>query len=291
MTSANLLIDPLTPAIGAEISGIDLTQSINDSTIDTIYQALLDHQVIFFRNQLISPQAHVAFARSFGDLDTPHHVYPHVKEFNQIVLLENDEKRPPDTNDWHTDLTFKPNPPFASILHAQDVPTTGGDTIWASMYAAYDALADDIKARCAGLSAVHDMGSFRNNYINEDGDTDELNQAMATVGSAVHPVVKKHPMTGKSYLYVNQSFTNHILNISTAESDRLLHYLYSHIESPEFQVRFRWQPNSIAMWDNRVTQHYAVADYLPNYRRMHRITVVNDKRVQTSDAAVQRLAS
>lgn len=282
-----MIVDSLTPAIGAEISGIDLTQSLNNALLDSIYQALLDHQVIFFRDQAISPQAHLEFARSFGELDTPHHVYPHVKEFNQIVLLENDEKRPPDTNDWHTDLTFKPNPPFASILHAQDVPESGGDTIWASMYAAYDALPDDIKARCARLSAVHDMGSFRNNYINEDGDTDELNQAMATVGSAVHPVVKQHPMTGKSYLYVNQSFTNHILNMTTAESDRLLQYLFNHIESPEFQVRFRWQSNSIAMWDNRVTQHYAVADYLPNYRRMHRITVVNDKRVQTSDLQSQ----
>ncbi|MDH3693916.1 MAG: taurine dioxygenase [Gammaproteobacteria bacterium] len=286
-----MMIDPLTPAIGAEISGIDLTQSLDDAARDAIYQALLDYQVIFFRDQAISPQAHMEFARSFGELDTPHHVYPHVQGFNEIVLLENDEERPPDTNDWHTDLTFKPNPPFASILHAQEVPVTGGDTIWASMYAAYDALPNDMKSRCAYLSAVHDMGSFRNNYISDNGDTDALNQAMATVGSAVHTVVKQHPITGKSYLYVNQSFTNHILDTTTSESNRLLQYLFNHIESPEFQVRFRWQPNSIAMWDNRVTQHYAVADYLPHYRRMHRITVVNDKRVQPANVTRHKLAS
>ena len=291
MTIENLVIDPLTPAIGAEISGVDLTQPLEESMFDAIYQALLDYQVIFFRNQAISPQAHIEFAESFGELDSPHHVYPHVQGFNEIVLLENDEKRPPDTNDWHTDLTFKPNPPFASILHAQEVPATGGDTIWASMYAAYDALPDDIKKRCAELSAVHDMGSFRNDYIDDTGDTSALNEAMTKVGSAVHPVIKQHPITGKSYLYVNQSFTNHIVNMTTAESDRLLQYLFNHIESPEFQVRFRWQPDSIAMWDNRVTQHYAVADYLPHYRRMHRITVVNDKRIQSTGAASQRLAS
>ena len=285
-----MIVDQLTPAIGAEISGIDLTRPLDDSTLDVIYKALLDHQVIFFRDQAISPQAHIEFARSFGELDAPHHVYPHVDGFANIVLLENDAKRQPDTNDWHTDLTFKPNPPFASVLHAQDVPPTGGDTIWASMYAAYDALPDDLKMHCAKLSAVHDMGSFRNNYINQQGDTDALNQAMATVGSAVHPVVQQHPITDKRYLYVNQSFTNHILDMTTAESDRLLHYLFSHIKSPEFQVRFRWRSNSIAMWDNRVTQHYAVADYLPHYRRMHRITVVNDKRAQSFNQASQQLA-
>ncbi len=291
MKIPELNIDPLTPAIGAEISGIDLTAPLDESTFDAIYQALLDYQVIFFRDQAISPQTHLEFAKNFGELDTPHHVYPHVEGFDNIVLLENDAHHLPDTNDWHTDLTFKPNPPFASILHAQEVPATGGDTIWASMYAAYDALPDDMKVRLADLSAVHDMGSFRNNYINQQEGIEALNQAMAKVGSAVHPGIKHHPVTGKPYLYVNQSFTNHILNMTTRESDRLLQYLFNHIECPEFQVRFRWKSNSIAMWDNRVTQHYAVADYSPHYRRMHRVTVVNDKRVQSKGANQQALAS
>ena len=278
MGNSDLRIDALTPAIGANITAIDISQPIDGDTLDAIYQALIDHLVIIFPEQTILPAAHLAFAESFGELDQPHHVYPHVPGFERIVLLENDAERPPDTNAWHTDLTFKQNPPFASILYARAVPVTGGDTLWASMYAAYDALPSGMKEQLAGLSAVHDMGSFRNQYLARENGVQALNEAMAKVGSAVHPMVRNHPVTGRGFLFVNQSFTTHVVGMSSHESHRLLRYLFDHINQPEFQFRLRWQANSLVMWDNRVTQHYAVADYMPHYRLMHRVTVIDDRR-------------
>jgi len=278
MGNSDLRIDALTPAIGANITAIDISQPIDGDTLDAIYQALIDHLVIIFPEQTILPAAHLAFAESFGELDQPHHVYPHVPGFERIVLLENDADRPPETNAWHTDLTFKQNPPFASILYARAVPVTGGDTLWASMYAAYDALPSGMKEQLAGLSAVHDMGSFRNQYLARENGVQALNEAMAKVGSAVHPMVRNHPVTGRGFLFVNQSFTTHVVGMSSHESHRLLRYLFDHINQPEFQFRLRWQANSLVMWDNRVTQHYAVADYMPHYRLMHRVTVIDDRR-------------
>jgi taurine dioxygenase len=278
MGNSDLRIDALTPAIGANITAIDISQPIDGDTLDAIYQALIDHLVIIFPEQTILPAAHLAFAESFGELDQPHHVYPHVPGFERIVLLENDADRPPETNAWHTDLTFKQNPPFASILYARAVPVTGGDTLWASMYAAYDALPSGMKEQLAGLSAVHDMGSFRNQYLARENGVQALNEAMAKVGSAVHPMVRNHPVTGRGFLFVNQSFTTHVVGMSSHESHRLLRYLFDHINQPEFQCRLRWQANSLVMWDNRVTQHYAVADYMPHYRLMHRVTVIDDRR-------------
>ncbi len=278
MGNSDLRIDALTPAIGANITAIDISQPIDGDTLDAIYQALIDHLVIIFPEQTILPAAHLAFAESFGELDQPHHVYPHVPGFERIVLLENDADRPPETNAWHTDLTFKQNPPFASILYARAVPVTGGDTLWASMYAAYDALPSGMKEQLAGLSAVHDMGSFRNQYLARENGVQALNEAMAKVGSAVHPMVRNHPVTGRGFLFVNQSFTTHVVGMSSHDSHRLLRYLFDHINQPEFQCRLRWQANSLVMWDNRVTQHYAVADYMPHYRLMHRVTVIDDRR-------------
>jgi taurine dioxygenase len=278
MGNSDLRIDALTPAIGANITAIDLSQPIDGDTLDAIYQALMDPLVIIFPEQTILPAAHLAFAESFGELDQPHHVYPHVPGFERIVLLENDADRPPDTNAWHTDLTFKQNPPFASILYARAVPVTGGDTLWASMYAAYDALPSGIQELLTDLSAVHDMGSFRNEYLARENGVQALNEAMAKVGSAVHPMVRNHPVTGRPFLFVNQSFTTHVVGMSSHDSHRLLRYLFDHINQPEFQFRLRWQANSLVMWDNRVTQHYAVADYMPHYRLMHRVTVIDDRR-------------
>ncbi len=279
----NIEITPLTPAVGAEIGGVDLSKPLAAAIIEEIYQALLAHLVLFFRDQKLAPRNLVDFGAQFGELDRPHPVYPQVESFAEVVKLENDAARPPDTNEWHTDLTFRQNPPFAAVLYAADVPAIGGDTMWASMYAAYQALPNDVKQHIATLSAVHDMGSFRNNALGDDNNTDALNAALAETGSAVHRVVKHHPVTERPLLYVNQSFTRHIVGLSTADSDRLLHYLYNHTNRPEFQMRFRWSPGVVAMWDNRASQHYAVADYAPAYRCMHRVTVVNDKRAGGAD--------
>jgi len=274
-----LKIEPVTPIIGAEISGVDLSQALDTATQDRIYDALMEHLVLFFRDQDLSPQAQFEFATTFGAPVEPHPIYPHLPGYDRVVLLENDGQQPPDTDDWHTDLTFQRKPPFLSVLHAIEVPHTGGDTLWANMYAAYDTLPEELQALVEKSFAVHDMGAFRNNYLGEDADVDALNNAMAIVGSAVHPMAPVHPVTGKRLLFVNRSFTQHVTGALKAESDRLLQYLFGHIDSPNFQVRFRWEKGSVAIWDNRATQHFAVADYLPAYRRMHRVIIETDRRV------------
>ena len=275
-------IDPLTSSIGAEITDVDLSREVGPAIQEQIYEAVIKYLVIFFRDQLLTPQAHWDLATSFGVPAKPHPVYPHVPGFDRVVLLENDGARPPDTDDWHTDLTFQPAPPFLSVLYAKQVPETGGDTLWANMYDAYDTLPTEMQTLLSRLSAVHDMGAFRNSYLGENNDTEALNKAMTSVGSAVHPVAPKHPVTGRRLLFVNRSFTQHIIGMLKAESDRLLQYLFSHIESPTLQVRFRWRNGSVAMWDNRSTQHFAVADYLPAYRCMHRVIIDTDRRTSVN---------
>ncbi len=277
VTEHTLCVDRLTPAIGTLIEGVDLSENLSETMLTRIYELLIEHQVIFFRNQTLTPEALLSFAETFGELDTPHHVYPHVPSYERIVLLENDGDRPPNTDVWHTDLTFKQNPPFASILYAKAIPESGGDTLWSSMYAAYEALPDGMQADIRDLSAVHATGSYWNQFFAQGG-IERLNEGMAAMGAAVHPIVPHHPVTGNPLLYVNRHFTTHVLGMSSGDSQRLLTALFDHINQPDFQVRFRWRPGTVAMWDNRVTQHYAVADYLPHYRCMHRITVVNDRR-------------
>ncbi|MFT7465778.1 MAG: taurine dioxygenase [Brevundimonas sp.] len=272
-----LKVIQLTPSIGATISEISLNKGLNSETIEQIYSALIKHQVIFFRGQDISPENHLKLAESLGEIDPGHPVYPHVEGYQSIVLLKNDVNNRPDTNDWHKDLTFKSNPPFASILHGVKVPKVGGDTLWASMSAAYDALPNGWKEQLEGLEAIHDMGTFRNDFYKEGG-IDSVNSALKKVGSAVHKIIETHPISGLKYLNVNQSFTRNIINESQGPSDHILQFLYQHISKPEFQVRFHWEDNSIAIWDNRITQHYAVCDYLPELRHMQRVTVINDKR-------------
>ncbi len=296
MTGTPFSIERLTPSIGAEISGLDLSGALDGATLDAVYRALLDHLVLFFRDQALPPAAHLAFAQSFGEIDRPHPVYPHAGDDPRVMLLAHGPDHKPDTNQWHTDLTFYETPPFASILHALEVPESGGDTLWANMYAAYEALPAEMKSHLEGRQAVHDMGDFRNDYLaggvnGRVGGPAALNAAMAREGSAVHPLVPRHPVTGRPYLYVNPPFTRLVVGMSARDSDRLLRYLFDHIERPEFQVRFRWRPGSVAMWDNRVTQHYAVDDYRPQRRVMHRVTVVNDRRAREGWRAEPQLAA
>ena len=272
-----LKVTPLTPSIGAIISKVSLNKDLNSGTIEQIYSALIKHQVVFFRDQNISPETHLKLAESLGEIDPGHPVYPHVEGHQSIVLLKNDANNRPDTNDWHKDLTFKESPPFASILHGVKVPKVGGDTLWASMSAAYDQLPNGWKDHLEELEAIHDMGTFRNDFYKEGG-IDSVNNALKKVGSAVHKVIETHPISGLKYLNVNQSFTRNIINESQGPSDHMLQFLFQHISKPEFQVRFHWEDNSVAIWDNRITQHYAVFDYLPEFRHMQRVTVVNDKR-------------
>ena len=221
--------------------------------MDEIYRTLLDCLVIFFPDQNLSAAEQLEFAKTFGPIDKPHAVYRHVDGYPQVTLLESDVNEVPGTDEWHSDLTFYPNPPFAAILHAREIPPNGGDTLWASMYAAYDALPSAMKTLIEELEAIHDPGTFKNQFLGAERDIAALNTAMSAVGSAVHPIVKINPMTGKECLYVNASFTRHVVDVSEQECNRLLHYLCDHIDQPEFQVRHRWRKGDVAIWDNRVT--------------------------------------
>lgn len=275
--------EKLTPAIGAVLTGIDFSAPLDAATHDAIYQSLMDHLVIFFRDVSISPEAHLEFAQGFGDLDQPHPLYPHVPGLDRVMVLENDADRPPDTDSWHTDLTFKTEQPFASILVARHVPKVGGDTMWSSNYAAYDRLPEGMKADLDGLEAVHDLGDFRNSFASGDG---EMNAGVAKLGCSIKPLIGTHPVTGRRFLNFNEAFCAHILGKTTPESNALKAWIAGHMNRPEDQIRWRWRANDVAMWDNRVTQHYAIADYLPAYRCMNRVTVVCDGRARkTANAA------
>ena len=282
MNSLKLRARKLTPAIGAILEGIDLSLTLSNEDHDEIYNALIEHQVVFFTDQTISPENQLALARSFGDPQPPHPVYPHHELHENIVILKNGPDNPPDTDGWHTDLSFQQNPPFASVLVARTVPECGGDTLWLSLARAWETLAAGIQSELEELTAVHDMGDFRNNFANMKGDASELIKAHQRFGSAIHPVVQTHPVSGRKYLYVNEGFTQHIVGMRATESNRMLDFLYHHISQPENQVRFHWTPGAMAIWDNRCTWHYATADYLPNRREMHRVTVINDARVDSN---------
>ena len=228
----------------------------------------------------LSPKNHIALAKSFGEIEPPHPVYPHVKDFPEIVLLENDANKPPDTDEWHTDVTFKSDPAFASILYSKIIPPSGGDTLWCSLSAIYEALPNTTKKYLETLRAVHDMGSFRNNFIDDDNEksAQKVNEGFQKFGNAIHPIVKVHPISKKKLLYINPGFTSQIVGMNMTDSNNLLSYLFNFMNKPEFQIRFKWSANTIAIWDNRCTMHYAIGDYMPHHRQMNRITVLNDKR-------------
>ena len=269
--------EALTGALGAEVSGLNLGETLAQTDVDCLHQGLTQYQVLFLRDQPLTPESHLALAAALGDVDPGHPVYPHVEGFQSIVELIADADNVPDTEDWHKDLTFRPHPPFASILRAVQVPSHGGDTLWANMGAVYESLSAGWKSDLQALQAIHDMGTFRNDYF-QRGGTKAIDKALAEVGCAVHNVVATHPISGLQYLNINQSFTRHILNMNQGDSDELLQYLFQQVRKPEFQVRLRWRNDTVAIWDNRITQHYAVCDYLPNRRHMQRVTVNNDKR-------------
>ena len=270
---------PVAAALGAEVEGIDLGAWMSDTEVDALHEGLTEHKVLFFRDQRLAPKALLELGLSLGDVDPGHPVYPHASGFPSVVELISDGDNPPDTDDWHKDLTFKPDPPFASILLAVSVPPVGGDTLWVNMSAVYEGLTAGWKADIDQLFAVHDMGTFRNDYY-RSGGISAVNQALSEVGSALHKLVATHPISGLKYLNVNQAFTRHILDLNQGQSDEVLQYLFQQVKRPEYQVRLRWRDNTVAIWDNRITQHYAVCDYLPQRRHMQRITITSDRREQ-----------
>jgi len=251
----------LTPHIGAEISGIDLTKPLDERQVRDIRQALLDHLVIFFREQPIDVATLKAFGQHFGKLHI--HQLKGMEGHPEVRPLHADaNSKHVAGEDWHTDLSCDPIPPMGSILHIHTLPPTGGDTIWTSMYAAYDALSPRMQAYLEGLTATHDGGPvFR--LFNPGGK----------YPVSVHPVIVKHPETKRKAIYVNRAFTSHINEVPPKESAAVLAFLYAHCESPLYAVRFQWRKNSIAFWDNRSTQHYAVWDYYPQTRSGNRVQI------------------
>ena len=270
-------VRPLGPVIGAEIHGVDLSKPLGEATFKEIEAALHQYLVIFFRDQALDPESHMRFASQFGDLEPPHPFFPKVESHPQISVLENDEARPPETNIWHTDVTWRDKPPLGSVLYGAEIPECGGDTLWANMYAVYDSLSEQEKERIEGLRAVHSIEVFgaTGNYENAKDD-DAFSEILKQYPPRSHPVVRTHPVTGAKCLFVNATFTQYIEGMEREESDVLLRDLCDKVKTPEFQVRFSWTKGAVAVWDNRATQHYAVADYWPNYRRMQRVTISGD---------------
>ena len=276
--SERLSITPLGPYIGAQVNGADLTRPLSDNQFEQLYHAVLRHQVVFLREQNITPAQQRDLALRFGDLHI-HPVYPHAPGVEEIIVLDTHNDNPPDNDNWHTDVTFIDTPPAGAILAAKELPTTGGDTLWTSGIAAWEALSEPFRQLLSGLHAEHDFRkSFQEyKYNKTEAEHRRWQEAVAKHPPLLHPVVRIHPVTGKQALFVNEGFTTRIVEVSEKESAALLNFLFAHVTKPEFQVRWRWQPNDVAIWDNRVTQHYANADYLPQRRIMHRATILGDK--------------
>jgi taurine dioxygenase len=265
----------LSPFVGAEIGGVDLGRPLPGDSVDEIRQALFEFGVVFFRDQKLTPDQHVAFARHFGDINVNRFFktadgYPMIAE----VRKEPDQEQNIGGN-WHTDHSYDAAPALGSILYAREVPEQGGDTLFASMYAAYDALSDGLRRTLEGLQAVHSSrhvfgtatyagrGDLKGRVLNPEAATQD----------AVHPVAVRHPGSGRKALYVNPAFTVRFAGWTPEESQPMLQYLYQHAARPEFSYRFQWREGSIAFWDNRCTWHYALNDYQGHRRLMHRITV------------------
>lgn len=270
-------IERTTPALGAHITGIDLA-AIDDDGVDAIYDALIEHQVVFFPDQHMEPTAQAAFGSRFGELGARHHSYVTHPDSDDVVVLDWQPGARPDAAEWHSDMTFTAEPPFASVLQAIQVPPIGGDTLWASMYSVHDRLDPGFRADLEQLSASHDPGAFRNGPF-ASGGAPAMNTMLADVGSAVWPIISHHPVTQRPYINVSESNTRWILGVGAPESTRILSTLFEMTARPDHQVRLRWRPGTIAIWDNRATQHYAVSDYSEYRRVMHRVAVARDTRL------------
>jgi taurine dioxygenase len=269
-----ITVSKLTPLIGAEIGNVDLAKPLGNRTLDEIHRALAENLVIFFRDQDITLDQHMAFGRLFGDL----HIHPAAPATNghpEAMIIHADEKSPRANGEgWHSDVSCDLEPPMGSILHIRECPPMGGDTLFASMYAAYEALSDRMKTYLDGLTAIHDgEENYRGTYKHAGVDDKPV------YPRAEHPIIRTHPVTGKKALYVNRGFTRRIVGVSRDESDGILRYLYDHAENELWQCRFKWRGNSIAFWDNRCVQHRAMWDYWPATRSGIRVTVKGTKPV------------
>lgn len=268
--ASTMEISQLTPAIGAEVSDVDLRQISSDQAAE-IRAALLAHKVLFFRDQSLSQEEHIAFARQFGELEI-HPATPSSQEHPEVLHINHGPDSKGRENFWHSDVTWRERPSLGSILKAVQVPPVGGDTLFANMVMAYELLPDEVKDVITGRVAIHDIARVFAGRLNKSAE--ELRERYPPTE---HPIIRTHPETGESVLYVNTAFTSHIKDMEKSESARLLRKLYRTATNPEIQCRFRWQPGSLAFWDNRASQHFANSDYFPQVRKMERVTIVGDR--------------
>jgi len=258
--------------VGARISGVDLTQPLGDAVLGELRTALHDYKVLFFRDQPLTAHAHAALARQFGPLEV-HPLLPSNGADPTLARFQKDATTSGYENVWHHDVTWRPEPSIAAILHAIDVPPIGGDTLFADMYAAYDSLDDDTKSEIEHLDAVHDFTHAFGGVMPEA----KVTELQAMHPPVRHPVVCTHPVTGRRHLYVNHAFVSRIDGYSEAASVDLLDRLCRTANAPEHQCRFRWAVDSVAIWDNRAVQHYAASDYWPHTRVMERASVIGPR--------------
>ena len=269
-------IRPVAGALGAEIQGLDLAKELSTADSQQLRQLLNEHEVIFFRDQDITPARQKALALSFGPLQT-HPAYATIEGFPEITILESTPDKPTKIEAWHTDMTFREHPPMGTVLKSVVVPPKGGDTLWSSMTAAYNGLSPQMQQFLQGLTAVHEFAHGFRESLAEPGGKERLAAAVAANPPVRHPVIRTHPETGKKVIFVNALFTTHIEGLKAAESDALLQFLFEHITTAEYTCRFQWRPHSIAIWDNRSTQHKPINDYFPAHRRLERITIDGDR--------------
>ncbi len=277
-------VEPLTPVIGAEVSGVDLT-ALSEAEFDWLHELFVLHSVLFFRDQpRLEPAAQVAFARRFGPLHA-HPAAPTLEGHSEVFVIHaHAESKVANGNGWHTDVSCDAEPPLATMLQLHELPPSGGDTLFACMYAAFETLSASMQEWLMTLGAHHESEHiYRGRYADRGVD-----DSTRTYPRALHPIVRTHPQSRRQALYVNPSFTTRIEGLSPQESNAVLQMLFEHQQRAEFQVRFRWTPNAVAIWDNRCTQHFALWDYWPETRKGHRVTVKGEAPYLDPQPPVQK---
>lgn len=275
---AKLKIEPQSPLIGATVHGVDLSDVSDEALRAELRKALAEFQVLFFRKQTLTPEQHLAVARVFGDPEKAKAFFPRLEGYNAVEVLETAPSVPRyGVDQWHSDITFYHNPPTGTVLYSRKLPELGSDTAWASATRAYDLLPEGLKPWLETLEAVHSFehSGWPNYFANIENGREIYAKARAEYLPVVHPVIRTHPVTGRKILYVNPNFTDRIKGLSRQESDALLTLLFALLQKPEVQTRLRWELDTVAIWDNRATVHYALNDYVGE-RLLHRVTFGED---------------